>query len=106
MNQHSQVEADAIPGVTSQPCQCFGSVWVPTAKDCICTATERFIRAHSHDAKGELPPLTPEQRTWMLDQIGQVEGYNRADHEGETDQQLASSVLYAWRDYCRDKGLL
>jgi hypothetical protein len=105
MNQHSQVEVDAIPGVTSQPCQCHGSVWVPTAKDCICPPTERFIRAYSHDENGELPALTPEQRAWMLDQIGRVEGYTRAEHENDSDKWLAVAVLSAWRDFARDKGI-
>jgi hypothetical protein len=50
--------------------------------------------------------MTPEQRAWCLDEIGSIEGYNRADYEGETDGNLARTVLSAWLDLCRDKGLV
>lgn len=93
-----------IPGVVDHPCQCHGSTYVPTPADCICQATERFVRAYGYDEKGELPRLTPEQRTWMLDEVGRVEGYSRDEHEADTDRWLAKTVLSAWRDHARDKG--
>jgi hypothetical protein len=50
--------------------------------------------------------MTAEQRDWCLNEIASVEGYSRSDFEGECDGGLARGVLDAWRDYCRDKGLL
>jgi len=50
--------------------------------------------------------LSPAQREVCLTEIGAVEGYDRADYEQETDQALARGVLWAWLDFCRDKGLL
>ena len=46
------------------------------------------------------------ERKWCLDEIGNVEGYTRADYEAYSDGDLASTVLRAWTDFCRDKGLL
>lgn len=50
--------------------------------------------------------LAPEQREWCLNEIGRVEGYDRKDHEHSTDEDLKHTVLCAWVDYCRDKGLM
>ena len=71
---------------------------------CACGPTERVLRAWM--AERAPVPMTPEQREWALDQINQVEGFNRADHETETDGQLARTVISAWTDFCRDKGLM
>lgn len=71
---------------------------------CACPAEERALRGWQDGQK--MPPMTPEQREYCLEQIGQVEGYRREDYEAEADPDLARGVLNAWTDYCRDKGLL
>ena len=69
---------------------------------CVCPTTERALRA----IKDADVQLTPEQREWCLSEIDRVEGYDRREHESNTDRQLAHSVICAWTDYARDKGLL
>lgn len=69
-----------------------------------CIDSEMALRHYTYDIP--LPPMTPEQREWCLDEIGHVEGYDRLEWFGCTDAQLAKGVLQAWADYCRDKGLL
>lgn len=71
---------------------------------CECGADERPLRAY---ARGDaLPSMTVDQRDWCLQQIGQMEGYSVADYAHADDRVLASGVINAWTDYCRDKGLL
>jgi hypothetical protein len=72
---------------------------------CVCCSVERVLRLYAGGVE-KMPPMTPEQRYECLEEIASVEGYERDDYVGETDQHLASGVLYAWVDYCRDKGLL
>jgi hypothetical protein len=72
------------------------------ALSCACGDSERVLRAA---IRGEVS-LSPEQRTWCLNEIGRVEGYRATDHELEPDADLAHTVLSAWTDYCRDKGLI
>jgi hypothetical protein len=76
----------------------------PGYKDCcVCSPAERALRAYAY---GPAPfPMTDAQREACLAEIGAVEGYERADYVGDTDQQLAHGVLSAWTDYCRDLGL-
>lgn len=82
--------------ITDIPCQCVGH---PLAADeCICPATERMLRRGG--------PFTAAQREWCLNEIGRVEGFRREDHIDEDDKQLGRSVISAWTDYCRDKGLM
>lgn len=50
--------------------------------------------------------LTAAQREECLKEIESIEGYRREDYEGQTDDNIASGVLCAWTDYCRDKGLI
>jgi hypothetical protein len=50
--------------------------------------------------------MTDEQREWCLDEIGGIEGYDRDEHVQDSDVTLAWTVLHAWVDYCRDKGML
>lgn len=83
-------------------CVCFGAEYVGS---CICNPTEMALRAWSSPS-WKLAPMTPAQREWCLQEIDGVEGYKRADYEPLTDAELARGVLDAWRDYCRDKGLL
>lgn len=71
---------------------------------CICGREERSLRGWS---TGRLSvSMTPEQREYCLQEIGRVEGYDRAEHQSDTAKELAGTVLSAWADYCRDKGLL
>lgn len=65
---------------------------------CACPDDEAHLRAGA--------PLTDEQREWCLSEIASVEGYERANHVNEDDKQLGQTVLQAWTDYARDKGLL
>lgn len=50
--------------------------------------------------------MTPDQREWCLVEIESVEGFDRKQHEGSADADLAREVLAAWLEYCRDKGML
>ena len=71
---------------------------------CVCSEMERALRGWQ---RGDvMPDMTDEQRELCLSEIGRVEGYTRADYEGLSDRDVASGVLSAWTDYCRDKGLL
>ena len=65
---------------------------------------ERALRAWKGGQ--DMPPMTREQREACLDEINQVEGWRRSDHEHLSDQDLASDVLSAWIDCFRDNGLL
>lgn len=73
-----------------------------TEMGCICGDSERVLRA----VKLGKVSLTGAQREWCLSEIGRVEGYDRREHESNSDPDLAYSVLCAWTDYARDKGLL
>lgn len=70
---------------------------------CLCPPEERALRQWS---EGGGPPMTAEQREWCLCEIEAVEGYSREDCETNEDALLATTVLSAWTDFCRDKGLL
>lgn len=65
---------------------------------CDCGAEERFLRVGG--------PFTAEQREWCLAEIAAVEGHCREHHVADDDSQLGRSVLHAWIDYCRDKGMM
>lgn len=65
---------------------------------CVCSDEEAHLRAGA--------PLTAEQREWCLNEIASVEGFRREDHEAEDDARLGRTVLNAWTEYARDKGLL
>lgn len=69
---------------------------------CVCPDTEKALRAVAHSGAA----LNAEQREWCLREIGRVEGYDRKEHESATDRDLAHTVICAWTDYARDKGLL
>jgi hypothetical protein len=77
-------------------CQC--PEWRDEDGGCACGLTERVLRAGG--------PFNAEQREWCLQEIARVEGHRREDHETDTDKELGRSVLSAWVDYCRDKGLM
>lgn len=68
---------------------------------CVCLREERYLR---HVIAGK-QSLSQPQRDWCRDEIARVEGYTAADAEG-TDEDVARTVLAAWTDYCRDKGML
>lgn len=86
-----------MPNVPTVPCSCYRD------RECECGQTERALRAWISGQHKE--PMTPEQREYCLREIESVEGFSRAQFFGATDAQLASGVLDAWLDYCRDKGL-
>lgn len=74
------------------------------APHCLCPAMEAALRGWK---RGDpMAAMTAEQRAACLDEIDRIEGYRRSDHEADTDADLAGTVLSAWTDYCRDKGLL
>jgi hypothetical protein len=50
--------------------------------------------------------MTDLEREWCLTEIESVEGYRREDFVDSDDSALAHGVLNAWKDYCRDMGLL
>lgn len=70
---------------------------------CACLPLERALRGW---IRRDLPPMTPEQREACLSEIDRVEGHSRDHYQGADDATLASGVLSAWTDFCRDKGLL
>jgi hypothetical protein len=80
-------------------CICFPEGGGP---GCVCPDGERALR----HIMGGHATMTAEQREWCLSEIGRVEGYDRKDHESDGDVDLAQVVIWAWNDYCRDKGLL
>lgn len=75
------------------------------ADSCRCGYEERVLRAYSRKDQS-LPEMTKDQRDWCLSEIGKVESYDWRDYEFADDAMLASGVLSAWTDFCRDKGLL
>lgn len=79
------------------PC-CSG----PDAIGCACGFQERALRAV---IAGQYRPMTPAEREWCKHEIVSVEGYSDDRAEG-SDADVARTVLHAWTDYCRDKGLL
>lgn len=81
-------------------CFCMGDL-----DECMCLPMERALRAWKLK-EPTVPPMTPDQREACLREIEQVEGYSRADYVDAHDGMLASGVLDAWTDYCRDKGLI
>ena len=90
----------------------FSGISVPCCWDgteeegcCVCGEDERVLRGYCNPA-WTVPAMTPAQRTWCLDEIGQIEGFERAEHVQDSDADLARTVLAAWTSYCRDKGLL
>lgn len=81
-------------------CMCLS----PTEQEesgCLCPLRERYLR----HVMARKQTLTPEQREWCKAEILQVEGYSQEDTEHD-DGNLAHTVLRAWTDFCRDKGLL
>lgn len=65
---------------------------------CVCPKEERLLRAGG--------PFTEAQRQWCRNEILSVEGFFADLIDGVDDKTLGRTVLCAWVDYCRDKGLL
>lgn len=86
---------------TDIPCQCYPG----RVHECVCPEEEKALRAYSCRYL-YLPLMTQKQRAWCLAEIDMVEGYNRMEYESVSDATLAATVLNAWTDYARDKGLL
>lgn len=92
---------------TSSPCTCEG--WSDQDgkphEMCACAkagGAERVLRfVMAADGR-----LSSGQRDWCLSEIDQIEGWKRADHEKDSDADLARATIDAWTDYCRDKGLM
>ena len=80
-------------------CPCTGD-----PQTCVCLESEAVLRCYA--SGWPRTAMTPAQREACLEEIAQVEGYDRRDYENASDQDLARGVLQAWTDYCRDKGLL
>lgn len=71
---------------------------------CVCGESEKALRGWLN---GRITtPMTPEQREWCYSEIDCIEAHDREDYVTGTDAELASGVLNAWGDYCKDKGLL
>lgn len=80
-------------------CICFNE-----GAECVCPQCEAVLRAFA--ARKITRSMTPDERAWCLDEIASVEGYDRRDYAEYLDGDLAHTVIVAWADYCRDKGLL
>lgn len=96
----TEVKVDVFEGLETVQCCYAGS-----GEHCVCPHSERILRAFADHALS-LPNMTQQQREWCLNEIGSVEGYERGDYANCSDSDLAITVLHAWTDYCRDKGLL
>jgi hypothetical protein len=88
----------------------FGDSYAPCCRvdageGCICGTDERVLRGYIGGVS-TLQPMTQPQREWCLHEIHSVEGYDREEHESDSDSDLARTVLDAWTDYCRDKGIM
>lgn len=70
-----------------------------------CIGEEAALRHFTYKLEG-FPAMTQEQRDWCLAEISAVEGWDSRYHVDEDDASLAGSVLHAWADYARDKGLM
>lgn len=91
---------DLFPAVEYMDCMCLS----PSEQEetgCMCSLEERALR---HCIAGKAT-LTPGQRKYCRDQIVAVEGYDESDAQG-SDADVADTVLRAWTDFCRDKGML
>ena len=92
------------------PCRCF-----PDFPDmCACADGEVALRHYSSqpgspDPGAEtVPPMTPDQQNWCLDEIGlgSEYGLERSEYEQKPDRDLAKGVINVWAEFCRDKGLI
>jgi hypothetical protein len=92
-------KAQQKPVLFADPAACCSG---PGAPGCACGREERALRAICFK---QYRPMTPAEREWCKQEITRVEGYSPQDAEG-TDAEVASVVLRAWADYCRDKGLM
>lgn len=86
---------------TDIPCQCY----LRRVHECVCPDQEKAMRAYANRL-ASLRPMSEKEREWCLIQVNDVEGYARKDYEDASDRELAATVLCAWMDFCRDKGLL
>ena len=94
----AHIPSDELFTNPEAPC-CLG----PNHEGCPgCPKEERALRAICSD---RYRAMTPAERDYCKRQIASVEGYSEADAEG-SDADVARTVINAWRDYCRDKGLL
>lgn len=80
------------------PC-CLGQ---DTDECMYCPKEERALRAI---VAGNYRHMTQDERDYCKREIASVEGYSEKDAEG-SDADVANTVLHAWLDYCRDKGML
>jgi hypothetical protein len=74
----------------------------PDAIGCVCGPHERALRAI---ASSQYRAMTSAERDWCKQEIVSIEGYDESSAEG-TDADVARTVLHAWTDYCRDKGMI
>jgi hypothetical protein len=91
---------DVFPAVEYMDCICLSPA-EQEESGCMCSLEERALR----HCIARRTTLTAEQRKYCHDQIVAVEGYNESDTQG-SDSDLAHTVLRAWMDFCRDKGML
>lgn len=70
-----------------------------------CVGCPKEERALREIIAGRYRPMTPAEREYCKREIASVEGYSESDAEG-SDADVANTVLHAWQDFCRDKGLL
>lgn len=98
MSDPTSLSSENLFSTPEAPC-CLGDGHA----ECVgCPKEERALRAI---CAGQYRLMTPAERDYCKRQIASVEGYTEADAEG-SDPEVARTVLNAWRDYCRDKGLL
>ncbi len=97
-NQPAPVTAE--PTWPSTDACCFGPDY---SGACVCGPAERILRVWAGKPAAVL--MTPQQRAWCISEILAVEGYSQRDVDGVDDAMIAATVLNAWRDSARDKGL-
>ncbi|OHD28241.1 MAG: hypothetical protein A2Y38_25290 [Spirochaetes bacterium GWB1_59_5] len=88
----------------------FGGFVLTACVDCDhsdrCVNDEAVLRSYDRCGDTRPPAMNVHQREWCLQEINEVEGWNRDDYEAVPDQELARAVVQAWGDYARDKGVV
>lgn len=100
MSTITQMPLIAARAADEPHCYCWD---VSMCQQCVCTDAEKMLRVI---ADNEVSPLTPEEKQECFAEIDKVEGYSSSLVANGSDQQIARTVLAAWADYARDKGML
>lgn len=95
-----------MPGVPHILCVCMSAADF-CDYGCVCDPAERYLRHLASGRNGDRI-MTEEQKAWCVAEIRACgDATNQPDHfDDYDDRAMAMSVLSAWSDYARDKGLI